>query len=743
MKLHLLCCLLLVLCRAGCATEGTSNLFSGPEVRFLVLDDVPQSRAPQMLEQRIHPGRRRGSYGYDPLFSNEDADGNVFGGSEFLEDDRRFRNHADPWRNSRTGGWELENVLARPQSRLLARNNTLWSRGRRGGGVGRGGGGERRRERGGSLGARRRPFSSLLDEFDPALTHRAAANESGLVRLGVHRIWYPGGQVPIEVKLKPRDDSRSYVVVIAKTVPDLKNLSKSMYTYRVPAAYLPKEPRHLFVTVIMLPPGPGVDLRLYRRYKLIAIIGDCRFLDEDEYDKSPNCKSAMVAGRTEVLCVCKVDVSTTKKRVVSIVPLVTTPTTPKVQLREKFKPSKTLERRLFQLPTLTPVKNCTLAQRTYFHRLLQREYPLDNITTAELLAVQIVQAENVLNNQTLYWTCNAFAPIDEDRVILEKAKLRSLSIRRLEEILSKHYQACPLVAAGTVLAMQGPAIEVDYRVHEAAVDTLRKSVRVLTRLPAKTRRGMQELPSIIRSVLKGESLILAHRGSVETREQVCNLSSEAMEVMDDTVNLVVQTQQGAGADRAVYMANGISLWYSRVDVGQMRRKSMLYVKPRIMLSYDKAIYAYSKSLSVVVTVYQKNPFHCAMTIGPITTDLVRPYIRDEATGMRIRGTADRRRTMKVALQPEPVTHGEDTMAKLTASTMMIVKFKLPKSDGAIVVKIHPEFIKYFFMAFVHTGSEPSTRDLTQGQMYVLHPLASFVVVMPEEYKAREGGTRCT
>ncbi|XP_075724128.1 uncharacterized protein LOC142766679 [Rhipicephalus microplus] len=316
MKLHLLCCLLLVLCRAGCATEGTSNLFSGPEVRFLVLDDVPQSRAPQMLEQRIHPGRRRGSYAYDPLFSNEDADGNVFGGSEFLEDDRRFRNHADPWRNSRTGGWELEDVLARPQSRLLARNNTLWRGGRRGGGVRRGGGGERRRERGGSLGARRRPFSSLLDEFDPALTPRAVANESGLVRLGVHRIWYPGGQVPIEVKLKPRDDSRSYVVVIAKTVPDLKNLLKagagdaraggrqetggrgsvavprtqSMYTYRVPAAYLPKEPRHLFVTVIMLSPGPGVDLRLYRRYKLIAIIGDCRFLDEEEYDKSPNCK---------------------------------------------------------------------------------------------------------------------------------------------------------------------------------------------------------------------------------------------------------------------------------------------------------------------------------------------------------------------------------------------------------------------------------------------------------------------
>ncbi|KAL1439057.1 hypothetical protein MTO96_047518 [Rhipicephalus appendiculatus] len=539
MKLHLLCCSLLVLFRTGCATEGSSSLFSGPDVRFLVLDDVPQSRAPQMLEQRSYPGRRRGSYGYNPLFSSDDGD--LSGGSEFLEDDTHIRNHADPWRNSRTGGWELEDVLARPQPRIVAHNNTFWRRGR---------GGGRRRGRGGGFVDRRRPFSSLLDEFDPALTPRAPTNESGLVRLGVHRIWYPGGQVPIEVKLKPRDDSRSYVVVIAKTVPDLKNLSKggaadaraggrqesgggrgavsvprtqSMYTYRVPAPYLPKEPRHLFVTVLMLSPGPGVDLRLYRRYKLIAIIGDCRFLDEEEYIACsacvtprrrkcacvfPRAQSAMVVGRTEVLCVCKVDVSTTQQRPVSIVPLVTTPTTPKVQLREKFKPRKTLERRLFQLPTLTTIKNCTLAQRTYFHRLLQREYPLDNITTAELLAVQIMQAENVLNNQTLYWTCNAFAPIDEDRVILEKAKRSS----------PKHYQACPLVAAGTVLAMQGPAIEVDYRVHEAAVDTLRKSVRVLTSLPTKTRRGMQELPSFIRSVLKGESLILAHRGSVETRE---------------------------------------------------------------------------------------------------------------------------------------------------------------------------------------------------------------------------------
>ncbi|KAH6938632.1 hypothetical protein HPB50_011212 [Hyalomma asiaticum] len=546
---------------AGCAAEGISSLFSGPDVRFLLVDDVPPSRAPQMLEQRMHRRGGRGPYGYNHLFPGDYEDDDLFSENEFLEEDTRIRNHV---------------VIAKtvPDLKNLTKGGVADAR----------------------AGGRQEPSSG-------------------------------------------RD-----AVAVPRT--------QSMYTYRVPAPYLPKEPRHLFVTVLMLSPGQGVDLRVYRRYKLIAVIGDCRFLDEEEYDKSPNCKSAMVAGRTEVLCVCKVDVVTTTRRPVSIKPLVTTPTTPKVQLREKFKPRKTLERRLFQLPTLTPVRNCTMAQRTYFHRLLQREYPLDNITTAELLAVQIMQAENVLNNQTLYWTCNAFAPIDEDRVILEKAKLRSLSIRRLEEILSKHYQACPLVAAGTVLAMQGPAIEVDYRVHEAAVDTLRKSVRVLSRLPTKTRRGMQELPSVIRSVLKGESLILAHRGSVETREQVCNLSSEAMSVMDDTVNLVVQTQQGAGGDRAVYMANGISLWYSRVDVAQMRRKSMLYVKPRIMLSYDKGIYAYSKSLSVVVTVYQKNPYHCAFSIGPITTDLVRPYIKDEATGMRIRGTTDRRRTMKVALQPE-------------------------------------------------------------------------------------------
>ncbi|XP_054932636.1 uncharacterized protein [Dermacentor andersoni] len=160
--------------------------------------------------------------------------------------------------------------------------------------------------------------------------------------------------------------------------------TQSMYTYRVPAPYLPTEPRHLFVTVLMLSPGPGVDLRVYRRYKLIAVIGDCRFLEEEEYDKSQNCKSAMVAGRTEVLCVCKEDVSTTRQRPAPPVPAFTTPTTPKLQLREKFKPRKTLERRLFQLPTLTPISNCTLAQRTYFHRLLQREYPLDNITGEHL-----------------------------------------------------------------------------------------------------------------------------------------------------------------------------------------------------------------------------------------------------------------------------------------------------------------------------------------------------------------------
>ncbi|KAK8777822.1 hypothetical protein V5799_020836, partial [Amblyomma americanum] len=138
-----------------------------------------------------------------------------------------------------------------------------------------------------------------------------------------------------------------------------------------------------------------------------------------------------------------------------------------------------------------------------------------------------------------------------------------------------------------------------------------------------------------------------------------------------------------------------------------------------------------------VAVYQKNPFHCATSLGPITTDVVRPYIRDEATGMRIRGTSDRKRTMQVALQPE-ATQGEDSMAQLTASTMMIVKFKVPKSDGAIVVKIHPEFVKYFFMAFVHKGAEPNTRDLSQSQMYTLHPLASFVVIIVEDYRAREG-----
>ncbi|XP_077553027.1 uncharacterized protein LOC144167713 [Haemaphysalis longicornis] len=354
-----------------------------------------------------------------------------------------------------------------------------------------------------------------------------------------------------------------------------------------------------------------------------------------------------------------------------------------------------------------------------------------------MLAVQIMQAENVLNNQSLYWACNSFSPIDEDRVILEKTKLRSLSIRRLEEILSKHYQACPLVTAGTVLAMQGPLIEVDHKVHEAAIETLRKSVRVLSRLPTKMRREMPQLPSIIRSVLKGEALLLAHRGNMETREQICDLSTKAMAVMDDTVNLVIQTQQGSGGGRAVYVTEGISLWYSRVDVAQLRRKSRQYVKPRIMLSYDESLYTYSKGLSVVVAVYQKNPFQCAMSVGPITTDVVRPYIRDEATGMRIHGPASRGRTMQVALQPDAM-HGEDATAQLTATTMLIVKFRPDKNDGAIVVKIHPEFVKYFFMAFVHKDSEPSTKDLTQDQMYILHPLASFVVILLDEFRVQEG-----
>lgn len=83
------------------------------------------------------------------------------------------------------------------------------------------------------------------------------------------------------------------------------------------------------------------------------------------------------------------------------------------------------------------------------------------------------------------------------------------------------------------------------------METLRKSVRVLARLPTRTRRGLHQMPGVIRyamlsefpeslfafyqlslglvpkcceltlvlrSVIKGESMILAHRGSVETRE---------------------------------------------------------------------------------------------------------------------------------------------------------------------------------------------------------------------------------
>ncbi|KAG0429114.1 hypothetical protein HPB47_023956 [Ixodes persulcatus] len=455
-------------------------------------------------------------------------------------------------------------------------------------------------------------------------------------------------------------------VVISRSVPDVHNMTgssgvgaqgvgeglntgrgssaagvsvtktQSMYTYRVPAAYLPTDARHLFITVLMVHPGTGVDLNVYRRYKLVTIIGECRFLDEEEVDKSPNCK-----------------------------------------------------------PVLKPVENCTMAQRTNFHRLLQREFPLEDIATAERLAVQIMQVESVLNNQTLYWTCNAFMPVDEDRVILEKSKLRSLSIRRLEEILSKHYQATPLVAAGTVMAMLGPSVEINFKVHEAAVETLHKSVEVLSKLPTKTRRTLREMPGVIRSVLKGQSLILAYRGSVETREQLCKLSTSALSVMDNTVELVMQTQRGVEGP-ASFLSDGVSLWHSKVGVEALRKRRRYYVKPRLMLVYDEALYGFSKTLSVVVTVYRKNPFHCGSGLKFVSTDVVKPYIRDDATGMRIRGTPDHPRTLQVALAPDNANF-EDTTSQLKASVMLIVKFKVPMEDGSVVVKLNPEFIKYFFM----------------------------------------------
>ncbi|EEC15195.1 hypothetical protein IscW_ISCW011466 [Ixodes scapularis] len=40
---------------------------------------------------------------------------------------------------------------------------------------------------------------------------------------------------------------------------------------------------------------------------------------------------------------------------------------------------------------------------------------------------------------------------------------------------------------------------------------------------------------------------------------------------------------------------------------------------------------------------------------------------------------------------------EDTTSQLKASVMLIVKFKVPMEEGSVVVKLNPEFIKYFFM----------------------------------------------
>lgn len=697
-------------------------------------EPVPRSRLPQILESRIPRTRSRHSRIDGPVFPGRGDDAE---GPDYAYDS--IRNHGDSERA------RDEDVLDRFHSRISAHNRSF------------------------VYVPRKSSYDSFLDDYHKGQRRRrlfynmSRAVDPGLVRLGVHRIWYPGDQLPIEVKLKPHDDSRSYVVVIAKTIPSARNLSRSgegsaaprrtagsgeaargaagvsvprtqsMYTYRVPSTYLPMEPRHLFVTVLMVAPGAGEDIRTFRRYTLVVVIGDCRFLDQEEAERSQNCKTATIVGKKEVLCVCKLATTTTRRPVTR---RTTTTVPPRIEIRERFHPRKVEEKRLFRMPSLTPVRNCSMAQRAYFHRLLQRDYPLENITTAERLAVQIMQAEHILNNQTLYWTCNAFAPVDEDRVLSDKAKLRSLSIRRLEQILARHYQACPLVAAGTVLAMQGPAIEIDFRVHEAALDALRKSVRVLGRLPTKTRKNFREVPSIIRSVLKGEAIILSHKGSVESREQLCNLSAEALSVMDETVGLVMQTHRNAEGE-AVYVTEGISLWYSKVNVEELKAKQRHYVKPRLMLKYDAGLYSFSKMLAVVVTVYRRNPFYCTPSPGPISTDVVRPYIRDEATGMHVRGPPDRRRTIQVSLAPD-ATSGEDASAILDPQTMLIVKFAVSKSDSSIVVKLNPEFVKYFFMAFVQLGKEPETKDLTVDKLTTLHPLASFVVIQPDGYKAKEG-----
>ncbi|CAN7942877.1 unnamed protein product, partial [Ixodes hexagonus] len=40
---------------------------------------------------------------------------------------------------------------------------------------------------------------------------------------------------------------------------------------------------------------------------------------------------------------------------------------------------------------------------------------------------------------------------------------------------------------------------------------------------------------------------------------------------------------------------------------------------------------------------------------------------------------------------------EDTTSQLKATIMLIVKFKVPMEEGSVVVKLNPEFVKYFFM----------------------------------------------
>lgn len=39
---------------------------------------------------------------------------------------------------------------------------------------------------------------------------------------------------------------------------------------------------------------------------------------------------------------------------------------------------------------------------------------------------------------------------------------------------------------------------------------------------------------------------------------------------------------------------------------------------------------------------------------------------------------------------------------------------------------------------MQAGKEPHTKDLTLDKMYILHPLSSFVVIMPDQYRLNEG-----